>query len=216
MGRINQLSLIVLSILILGCEKTISVNTDDVESSVVIDAFVDNRPGTQTISITRSRQFDDNTDFERVSADAVFIRDLTDPDQPDYLFIEMTAGVYEWTPTDPADSFGIVGHDYQLIVMDGDSEFRAVSTLNAVPVIDSVRFNFEEESNFFDERYEAEFFATDLPGFGDTYWIKGFKNDLFLDRPEYIATSFDGGFSASNEDGILFIPPLRLAIHPFE
>ena len=216
MIRFNHIYILLLAVLILSCEQTITVDTEDVASSVVIDAFIDNRPETQTINLTRSRQFYDNTEFERVTAVAVYVEDLTDPSQPDYVFTEAAAGVYEWAPTSPTDSFGIVGHEYQLVVVDGESEFRAISRLNPVPVVDSLRFNYEEESNFFDERYEAEFFATDLPGFGDTYWIKGFKNGVFLDRPEYITTSYDGGFSASNEDAILFIPPLRLAINPFE
>ncbi|MBC6401891.1 MAG: DUF4249 family protein [Ekhidna sp.] len=216
MIRINPIFTFLLLTLFFSCEQTLTVDTENIASSVVIDAFIDNHPGTQTINITRSRRFYDNTEFERVSADAVYIEDLTDPAQPDYVFVETISGVYEWTPASSAGSFGMVGHDYQLVVIDGDSEFRAISTLNPVPVIDSIRFNFEEESGFFDERFEAEFFATDLSGFGNTYWIKGFKNGIFLDKPEYITTSYDGGFSASNEDGILFIPPLRTSINPFE
>ena len=216
MVRSNHIFTLLLLVLFLGCEQTIIVDTEDVASSVVIDAFIEHRPSIQMINITRSRPFYDNAKFERVSADAVYIENLTDPTQPDYFFTEDIPGVYEWVPASPTDSFGIIGHDYQLVVLNGSSEFRAISTLNPVPIIDSVRFNFEEESIFFDERFEAEFFATDLPGFGDTYWIKGFKNGGFLDRPEYITTSYDGGFSESNEDGILFIPPLRTAINPFE
>ncbi|MDE0470877.1 MAG: DUF4249 family protein [Ekhidna sp.] len=217
MTRINHIFTLLPSLILLfSCEQTINVDTENIESSIVIDAFIDNLPKTQTISITRSRPFYDNTAFERISVNAVYIKDLTDPAQPDYVFVEAIPGIYEWAPTNPPDSFGIIGHNYQLVVVDGASEFRAISTLNPVPVIDSIRFNFEEKSAFFDERFEAEFFANDLSGFGDTYWIKGFKNEFFLDKPEYITTSYDGGFSASNEDGILFIPPLRTSINPFE
>lgn len=216
--RIDRIIIAILVIGSFGCEESITVDTADVASSIVIDAFVDNRPDVQTISITRSRPFYENTPFETVSADEVFIEDLTDPSQADYVFAESSSspGIFEWFPTASIDSFGIVGHDYRLTVRVGNAEFTAVSTLNPVPVIDSIRFNYEEEDSFFDERFEAEFFATDLPGFGDTYWIKAFKNNVFLDRPEYIATSYDGGFSASDEDGILFIPPLRTFINPFE
>ncbi len=216
--KIERLIIALIFIGVLGCEETIQVDTENVESSIVIDAFIDNRPDTQTITITRSRQFYDNSAYERVSADEVFIEDLTDPSQPIYVFTEseVISGTFEWTPLTPADSFGIIGHDYQLTVVVGAAEFTAFSTLRPVPAIDSIRFNYEEDDGFFDERFEAEFFATDLPGFGDTYWIKAFKNDVFLNRPEYIATSYDGGFSASDEDGILFIPPLRTFINPFE
>jgi len=216
MSRIKKIFFSILIISLWSCQEDIAINTGDIESSVVIDAFIDNRPSTQIINITRSRRFNDLSDFERVSVDTVFIEDITEPANDPYVFEAIEEGVYGWEPQSTIDSFGIVGHEYKLTVVIENTSYSAISQLNPVPKIDSIKFNYIEESNFQEEGYEAEFFARDLDGLGNTYWIKGFKNGIFLNQPEYITTSFDGAFTESDEDSILFIPPLRIAINPFE
>lgn len=213
--RYTSFFLVLVAVLI-ACEDPIDINVGETESLVVVDAWIDNRPATQTINITYSRSFYDEGDFEGITASEVRIEDLTDPSEPDYEFTQIEAGVYQWVPTTELDSFGMVGHEYRLSVVIDDLSFEALSILNPVPKVDSIRFNYEEENLFLDEYYQAEFFATDLEGLGNTYWIKGYKNGVFLDQPEYITTSYDGAFSESTQDGILFIPPLRYAINPFE
>ena len=61
----------------------------------------------------------------------------------------------------------------------------------------------------------CEFFARDLLGLGNSYWIKSFKNDTFLNRPSEINIAFDASFDAGGEvDNLIFIPPIRDNINP--
>jgi hypothetical protein len=60
-------------------------------------------------------------------------------------------------------------------------------------------------------------FATDFPGVGDTYWIRSYKNGVFLNQPGEINIAFDAGFSSGgNVDGIPFIQPIRDGVNPFD
>ncbi|MEM9896988.1 MAG: DUF4249 family protein [Bacteroidota bacterium] len=204
-------------VLILSCEDEIRVNTTEVEPSVVVDAFISNLPEDQEIKITLSRQFYDNRPFSGVQGvDTVFIEDITDPTQEVYAFRQVDETTFVWESEGPDDSLGIIGHIYRLVIEIDDLTLQSTSFLDSVPKVDSLRYNYIDGSGFVDEGYDAEFFATDLIGLGDTYWIKGYKNGVFLDQPEYITTSFDGSFEESTEDSILFIPPLRSSISPFE
>jgi hypothetical protein len=64
------------------------------------------------------------------------------------------------------------------------------------------------------EGYYAECYATDLPGIGNAYWIKTFKNGQFLSKPAEMNLSYDGTMSpGSGTDGIVFIPGVREAIN---
>lgn len=52
--------------------------------------------------------------------------------------------------------------------------------------------------------------ATGPLGEGDAYWVKAWKNDVFLGKPEEPNMVYDGGFSASNSvDGEVSILPIR-------
>ncbi|MEM6642599.1 MAG: DUF4249 family protein [Bacteroidota bacterium] len=213
----KNLLFVIVALFALACEQEIVVDTTEVQPSVVVDAFINNLPEDQELRITLSRQFYDNRPFSGVTGvDTVYIEDVTDPSQEPYRFAQVDETRFVWERESAADSFGIIGHTYRLVVEIGELTLESFSLLDSVPTVDSLRYNYNDGDGFVDEGYDAEFFATDLIGLGDTYWIQGYKNGVFLDQPEYITTSFDGSFEESTEDGILFIPPLRSAISPFE
>jgi hypothetical protein len=52
--------------------------------------------------------------------------------------------------------------------------------------------------------------ARDIQGPGNAYWIRGWKNGEYLNRPAEILTAYDAGFSRGSEvDGLIFITPVR-------
>lgn len=217
MRNIKYLFSIALLGLITACEEEIVVDTSAVSPSIVVDAFVTHQAADQYINITLSKPFYDTGAYTGVGGvDTVYIENLSTPSEPPYIFVQEEDTRYVWQRLNPTDSFGIMGDTYRLTVGIGSLTIQALSTLHPVPTVDSIRYNYEDGSAFIAEGYDAEFFATDLEGIGNTYWIKGFKNGVFLDKPPYITTSFDGSFSEGDQDAILFIPPIRSAINPIE
>ena len=89
------------------------------------------------------------------------------------------------------------------------------STMMPAPVIDSITQEFREDELGGPDGIYAQFLARDLPGLGNTYWIKTYKNDLFLNKPEEINLAYDAGFDGGSQiDGIIFIPPIRELVNP--
>ncbi len=202
---------------LLGCEETINPNLESADPILVVDAWLNNKVEDQFVKLTLSQPYLDNSLPPGVSGatvtlsyDSEVITFEEDSDEP---------GTYVWSPTagDVETVFGTTGRDYTLTVVSGGETFTATSTINRIPVIDSVTFKFEKNSPFYpDDSYTGEFWATDFEGTGDTYWIKGYKNGILLNKPGELLVAYDAGFSAGgNFDGITFIPPLR-SVNPEE
>jgi hypothetical protein len=185
----------------------------DAPQIMVIDAWVNNKSEPQIIRISGTQEYFDNSPIPGISGATVRI---VDENLKTYNFVESEPGMYVWTPQD-GERFGEVGLEYGLDVSYNGENFNSVAVLNRVPPIDSISFEFEEADGPFPEGYFAEFWSRDPAGAGDTYWIKTFKNGQFLSKPDEINVAFDAGFSSGGGiDGLVFIPPIRSAINPFD
>lgn len=200
-------------LLLSSCETEVSPQLDESVNVLVIDAWLTANDPVQHINVTRSQPFFDASQPPKVSGAVVTVTDLTDLTV--YTFDEQEER-YTWQSGN-GSTLGTVGHEYELRVLIDGEEFTSRTILNDVPPVDSVRFRLEEGNSFFDDLIFAEFFATDLPGINDTYWIKAWKNGQFLGKPDEINLAYDAAFSVdSDNDGVQFIQPIRDGITPFE
>jgi hypothetical protein len=134
-----------------------------------------------------------------------------------FTFSEINAGNYQWSPASPMDSLGTQGDVFTLSITYGTESFTSTSKIGRVPKIDSLTFTYQKPSGVFPEFYLAEFWAKDIVGVGDAYWIKTWRNDTLLLKPSEINIAFDAAFTESSPvDGVTFIAPIRSAITPFE
>jgi hypothetical protein len=202
-----------LSFTFFSCDEVINPTLEDAEPVVVSDAWLNNAPGNQTIKITRSQPYFNNDMPAGVSGAIVSV---ADQNGKVYSFVESDLGMYTWTPL-ASEVFGTVGNKYSLSVRIGSETFVSESRMGRVPMIDSVNFILEEGNQFFDDQYQAEFWATDPIESGDAYWIKFYKNGQLQLKPSEIITAYDAGFSkGGNFNGVPFIVPIRRAINPFD
>ncbi len=198
-----------------SCEDDISneVRLSESPDLVVIDAWINNKPEPQTINILASQTYFDNSGLVGLSGAEVVVASTSGKQ---YVFEEGANGAYTWTPTN-GESFGAIGEEYGLAVTYNGITYASGSSMNRVPPIDSITFRLEEESAFLEESYFAEFWSRDPEGTGDSYWIKTWKNGNYLGNPDQINIAFDAGFSQGGAvDGLIFIPPIRDSINPFE
>jgi len=202
-----------LVVAIFACETEIDPDLGGSLNVIVVDAWLTNQGTVQHINVTRSQSYFDDTDYIKVSNASVIISDLTDPSNDPYVFNE-GATQYTWTSPD-GSPLGIIGHEYELtVVYEGDT-YSSRSRLNRVPAADSIGFRLEPENAFTDATIFAEIFATDLPGSGDTYWIKSWKNGQYLGLPGQMNIAFDAAFTGGNVDGEVFIQPIQDEINTF-
>lgn len=207
--------IVVFSFSILGivaCETRIYPELEKTEPVVAVDAWLTRSLQVQAIRLTYSQEYFDNTVAEGVSGAEVRV---IDEDGLEFVFEEAESGFYNYTPV---DTFGVVGKFYFLEIQADGNRYYSTSQLNDVPSIDSITWRFEEaQGNFIDSSYYAEFWARDLLGEGDTYWIKTWKNGEYLNKPNEINIAYDAGFSAGGVvDNLIFIQPIRDLINPFD
>ena len=198
-----------------ACETEVDPNLSEPANIVVIDAFLTNQGLTQHINVTRSQAYFEDDVPPKIPNAVVTVTDLTDPGIAPYVFQE-TEERYTWNSSD-GNSFGTIGHTYELEVVIDGVIYTSRTTMSDVPEIDSITFRLEEENAFFEEKIFAEFFATDLEGLDDTYWIKAWKNGTYLGRPDEINIAYDAAFGADpDNDNLPFIQPIRDGINPSE
>lgn len=199
------------SAMMLGCEEVIYPDLQEAAPVLVIDAWVNDLPKTQTIIITRSQPYFDAVTPPGVAGALV---SLVDSQGKVYTFTENDSkpGFYEWTPT----GFDVLTKNvgYKLIITTGAEILEATSYMGRVPKIDSLTFEKDTRPGSSDEITRAEFWATDPAGIGDAYWIRTYKNGIPLLKPSEINMAFDAGMSIGGQtDGVTFIAPVRRRIN---
>ncbi len=206
---------LIASVLIAGaltsCEDVIHPQLESAPPILVVDAWINNRPETQVVILTRSQAYFDNTLPPGVKGANVTI---TDDHGNSFSFIEddKKAGYYNWKPGSAV--FGKVGYKYKLNVVVNGETFVSETSMGRVPPVDSISFDKTKRTASKDSIVRAEFWATDPVGAGDAYFIRSYKNGVLLDKPSEINIAYDAGFSAGGQtDGVMFITPIRRGIN---
>ena len=203
---------ILLAAILFSCENKISPTLERSTPVLVVDAWLNNRPGFQTINLTQTQAYFDNTSPPAVSGAVVTVRD---DKGTTFSFPEddKKMGDYIWKPL-ANEVFGMIGNRYTLTIKVNGETFESASYMGRVPVIDSITFDTEKRIGSKDSLTRAEFWAVDPAGHGDAYWIRSYKNGVLLNKPGEMNVAYDAGFSAGGEtDGVTFITPIRRGIN---
>jgi hypothetical protein len=206
----NKVLLFLLLIVLAACEDKIDLSKTlkSGKPALVVDAFITDLPERQTIYLSSTQYYFDNSGPKKISGASVKVLDQTT--QKEYVFAEAGAGIY--LSQVRGDSMLTVNHAYQLLIEFEGQTYSAYSMLTRIPPVDSVFFEPIKDIN--DEvipgKYQAEYRAIDPAGLGDNVWIRNYKNDVRITDADRIAIAYDGGLSESaGADGVLFIYPLR-------
>ncbi|MCS6832478.1 MAG: DUF4249 domain-containing protein, partial [Flammeovirgaceae bacterium] len=208
------LFLAVVSSFLSSCEDLVDVKIEEGKSQLAVDAVLTNKPIPQVIKLTKTIGYFNNKFAPPVLNATVIVTDnegkryeFTDPDKD---------GRYTWTPKQ-GEVFGEIGKTYQLYINAEGEEYEAYSQMRRIPRIDSIYLERRKARPALNEPagIYAELFVRDLKGPGDCYWIRTYKNGIFLNKPQEIGLSYDGAFSAGTAfDGLTFIRPVREFINP--
>lgn len=203
-------------VLFASCEKVIDVKLDEGASQLAVDAFITNKPGAQKIRLTKTSAYFNNASCPGAIGAVV---NVTDNLGHTYNFTDVNnTGDYTWTPS-ASDTLVRMFAQYTLSITYGGEVFKANSIAFPAPPIDSVRYSTKQEggpggSTAGAKGYFASFFANDIAGMTNFYWIKAYKNGIFYNNPVNMNLSQDGAFAGGGSDGFLFILPIREAITP--
>ena len=196
-----------------GCQTVIDAKLDTGPTQLTVDGTITDQPGAQTIRLTQTAPYFNNSLAPAATGATVSVSDkagrtfaFTDPDKDGY---------YVWQPK-TSDTLGRVGQTYSLNITYQGETYRASSTMNRVPAVDSLIFRKKKLNPLSTtEGYQAEFYARDLPGATDYYQVKYSRNGVLQNKARDIITLKDASFSGSaNTDGFVFIRPFRQSINP--
>lgn len=204
---INLALLGVLSSFLISCEKVVDVDLPDGEKLLYADAWITDQPGEQVIKIYKATNYFSTTGPEPVSTAQVKLYDLTNGNTYEFIY---SNGKYVYNPG-LASRIGFVDHQYKLEITALGDRYEAFDQINRVPPVDSITFKFKEGVSDESDGYEAIFYAKDLPGKTDYYWIRTYLNGK---RHRYVREiySIDGSVYEDISDGFDFIPPLTEGI----
>lgn len=189
-----------------SCEDPIDVTLNEAEDLIVVDAWLTNSSGEQVVKLTLTQPYFDNTFANGITNANVVV---TRNDGTEFEFIHAGEGRYIYT-LDINETFGETGDSFELTVNIDNKVLSSSTQLFRVPPIDSITQEFRENEVFADDGIYCQFFSRDIDGLGDTYWIKSFKNDMFLNRATELNIAFDAGFDSGGEvDSLVFITPIR-------
>jgi hypothetical protein len=207
-------SICVLSaILFSSCTDVIDIQVKEGVSQLSVDALIDNKASTQTIKLSLTQGYFDNSSVKPALGATVYV---VDEDSVIYEFKDFkNEGVYTYDAQNKP--LNKIDKQYGLYVNYGGEEFISLSKLNRVPKIDSITYAVEKlpikPENGPQEGFLSQFFARDFDGEGDCYWIKAAKNKKYFSKATEIQVAYDAGFSpGSKTDGLLFILPIRTSI----
>ena len=195
----------VIALLVFGCEETTELDLKQTPSRIVIEGLVTNKPGYQSVKLSRSADFYSIGPTPRITNAIVTVAD----DQGlvvDFIHNprnhQDSAGIYV-----PATAFtGEIGRTYTLSVSADGETYEATDRLFSVTPIDSLKFQINEDQQDDPEEpgkiYEMLLFAREPQDESNFYLFKYYRNDsLIVFNPTDIYYS-DDQLLAENIDGI--------------
>ncbi len=205
-----------------SCEDVVKLDVPRNEEKIVVDAQINDKPSVQTIKIMLSQAYFNN-DTPPPATGA--IAKVTDNEGNSYIFSQRLdkdnkpTEYFDWKPK-ANETLGKIGRKYTLEIVYNGETYQSVTEMRPVPKIDSLVYSFKDNSNLPGAEepkkgYRPEFFARDITGAGDCYFIKGYryfsKDKSWKKDRQQIA--YDAAFQpGARADGLVFILPIRRSI----
>jgi hypothetical protein len=209
----NTLSILLvlfISVSIFSCTDVIDLEVKEGVTQLSVDALINNKNENQVVKLTLTQGYFDNSAIKPALGATVI---LFDQDSTAYQFVDLKKdGNYTFDAK--SKPFNKIGNQYLLYISYGGEEYYSVSKLNRVPKIDSIAYEVDKlpvkPDNGPQEGFRPQFYAKDIVGEGDCYWVKFAKNNKYFSKATDITVAYDAGFSpGSKTDGLLFILPIR-------
>lgn len=195
-----------------SCEDVVQVKLDEGSKLYVIDAFVNNLRGIQSIRVVTNDSYFSNREAPPVTGAQVILTDLTISKA--YTFTYSSNGYYTYDQG-TADTIARVNHQYKLEVTIDGKTYSSLNIQKRPASIDSIGVLPNDGGGFgppsTDSSYICYLFAKDkADNVTDYYWIKTFRNDSLFKASSDLNVCIDGTNGAvinAPQDSIDFTAP---------
>lgn len=202
--KLNIFLLLVVTVALSACEKTVMLDISQSQSRVIIEGLVADVPGYQYVKVTRSSGFYETGSSPRIENASVTV---TDDAGNRYDFVHNPGGDADSTgyyrPSIPF--LGVAGRNYHLEVLVDEEVYEASDLLTPVTKIDSLTSQINEEEREDPDKagkfYEVLMFAKEPQSSTDYYLFKFYRNDsltvysdtdIYYADDELLGESIDG------------------------
>lgn len=172
--------LLLATVFVTGCQKVINLDLKTANSKLVINGYVTDQPGVDTVTLTLSGSYFTPGSYPKVNGAFITISDNTG-------FIDtlqqVDTGKYATTHL-----LGVSGNTYTLRVHYNGKEYSAVSTMQKAVEIDSL---YLQPTTSLDTAYRVRLFFTDPVGIGNFYKGQLYINGHLLDDAGNISLGQD-------------------------
>ena len=177
MNKFRFISLVVISAVIFSCcQRVIHIDLNTANSKVVIEAYVTDQPGRDTVKLTRTGSYFTPGNYPTINNALVIISDNTGIND---TLTQIDSGRY----SSPILT-GVPGRTYTLKVITNGTEYDAVSTMPYPITMDTVVAVFDKIvtlNGVDDSTYRIRCLFQDPPGFGNFYRAQLIVNGQLYD-----------------------------------
>lgn len=169
-------SIFFLALFITACQDVVELDLPDGDTLLVIDGWITNQEGEKQVLLTATANYFNNTTTPKVSNALVIL--YNENGVVDTLQ-EKEAGQYI------TEHVGKIGSKYHLYIRTaaGEEYESLPELLRFVPEIDSIYYEFKEETAFQEEGYYVKIDTYEPQGVGDHYRWRKYANEKYLNTP---------------------------------
>jgi hypothetical protein len=223
-----------------SCEKVIDVDLEAGEEQLIVDGFItcffdtvalSSGIENQVIKLRKTAPYFNNSSAAPALGAKVIVTNLLsnipfefkdDDNDGNYTY----TGPFQLSLTNPP--LGFPGSAYRFDINYKGEEFTAQNYMDSVPLIDSIKFIFQEQAIQGPDTLKAGYGidqilsrgtngslspTKDIKGEGTCYWFKTFKNNKFYNEPDEMNLAYDAAFGPGS-DNVAFIPPIVFSLAP--
>jgi len=197
-----------------SCEDVVQIKLDEGSKLLVIDAFINDMPGKQTVKLTSNDSYFSNREAPPFTGAQVKLKDLSNGKE--YNFVYSGNGNYDLI-VDSLNPIGFAGHQYELSVTAEGVTYTGLTIQKRGAALDSIVPTLAEDIGGFGPAPLVPYFICTMyardktDANTDYYWIKTIRNDTLLFGPSDINLSIDGTNGAvpsAAVDTLDFTPPI--------
>ena len=173
-----------LTLFITSCQDVVNLDLPDGDTLLVIDGWITNLEGEKQVKLSATANYFNSNQTPKISGATVILYNETGVVD---TLQEKEAGIYV------TDHVGKVGSSYHIYIRTAQGEeFESQpELLKPISSIDSIYYEFKEETAFQDEGYYVKIDTWEPAGAGDHYRWKQYVNNEYQNTPFDIIIASD-------------------------
>jgi hypothetical protein len=208
---LTYFSFLILVFTFSSCEDVVQIKLDEGSKLYVIDAFVNDLPGVQTIRVTNNDTYFSDREAPPVSGATVLLKDKTNGSSYNFSYVGNGNYIFK---VDSLNPIAISGHQYELTVEIDGTTYTSIVTQNRGALIEGILVVTPEQAGAFgppskDTLFYCNVFAKDKTDANtDYYWVKTIKNDTLIKDLNITIDGTQGPVNSPDFDSTYFTPPI--------